>query len=445
MRYPRVLIVVLGKINAADAANNGLLLRNLFGNWPKENLAQIFSSADNGDAGYFSRYYQLNKRDRCWGSLFYSQKSKHLEGKSKSRAEVSPNERSYKNAISLKKMVNSVFVDSGLYELVFRPKISNDMAQWVKDFNPDIIFAQGYCLSFAWLPALLADHCKIPVAYYPTDDWPSAAYRSKSGGFPVVSWLVGRSVEKAARKLIELSSVRLAFNPYMQEEYAKRYAKKFEVLMHGDALERYLKIRAQRLAESDECWVVTTGIFNESRRPLLDDLNEACGLLVNKGVKIRATVFPVNMISDIDTGRFQHVEFLPCPSHEELVAILQGADILYLPERFDKTAKGIKLSVSSKAHLFMYSGKPIVVYSDAVTGISRYASEEEWATVVTERSAERLAIAFEKLITDKAYRDISAEKAMRTAMKNHNLKDIQCRFDDLLIAACNAYRYRSDG
>lgn len=35
-KYPRVLVATLGRINAVDSFNNGLLLRNLFGGWPRE-------------------------------------------------------------------------------------------------------------------------------------------------------------------------------------------------------------------------------------------------------------------------------------------------------------------------------------------------------------------------------------------------------------------------
>lgn len=114
------------------------------------------------------------------------------------------------------------------------------------------------------------------------------------------------------------------------------------------------------------------------------------------------------------------------------MAVLKGADILFLPERFDETAQGIALSVSSKAHLFMFSEKPIVVYSSPVTGIARYAKEGGWAEVVDSRNVSRLTGALEKLITDEAEQKRLMTQARSTAIKNHELTTIQSTFLRLL-------------
>jgi hypothetical protein len=53
MKYPRVLVLAMSRINAADADSNGLLLPNLFGSWRRKNLGQIYGSADNADEGLF--------------------------------------------------------------------------------------------------------------------------------------------------------------------------------------------------------------------------------------------------------------------------------------------------------------------------------------------------------------------------------------------------------
>lgn len=437
MNYPRVLIVTMGRINDADTDNNSLLLRNIFAKWPRQNLAQIYSSGDNSDYGFFDRYYQLSPRDRLFGRLFYGLKTKlfKMNAMYSNTPFIETNVRS--KTKSTKEILTNIFVDTGLYELIFRPRLSREMISWVQEFQPDIIFAQGYCLTFAWLPSRLSDYFKLPIVYYPTDDWPNDAYRVKGGGIPIVSKLVSRSVARAARHLVEVSSVLLAFNRYMREEYLKRYNKEFVVLMHGDDLSRYQTAQPMRLAVNDEYWIVCTGLFGNSRFPLLYDLDQACKILNAKGLRVRATVFPVNEVSEISSqvNGFIHVDFEPCPSHSALVSVLKGADILFLPERFDESAQGISLSVSSKAHLFMFSGKPIVVYSDSVTGIARYAKEEGWAVVLDYRDPVMLSSIFERLIKNSDARDNLLKAANRTALANHDLKTIQSSFTALLNSA----------
>jgi glycosyltransferase involved in cell wall biosynthesis len=434
-RTPRVLVVALGRINAADTANNGLLLRNIFGGWPRENLAQIYSSGDNGDDGFFGRYYQLGATDRRLGKFFYRMKAEALaENDTNNAGElqvagVSTPAKSFSIKSSLKRYV----VDSGIYEMIFYPCISKSMIAWIQDFQPDIIFAQGYRLTFAWLPVRLAKRLRLPLSYYPTDDWPNYEYRSGNGGIPLLSRLIHHSVAASACRLVEASTVRLAFNRYMQEEYRNRYKSEFTVLMHGDDLSRYQSVKLRRNVSPEVCWIVATGVFNEYRLPLLRDLDDACDLLNKKGLHVRTTVFPVNKISDATEFRYINIE--PCPSHDELVPILKGADILFLLERFDEKASGIHLSVSSKAHLFMFSERPIIVYSDPVTGITRYATEEGWAAVVDRRDPKLLAEVIEKLITDESYRRELISSAQSTAGKNHDLETIRASFRQLM---CNA-------
>jgi len=434
--YPKVLIVALGRINAADTANNGLLLRNLFGNWPKENLVQIYSSGDNADTGFFSHYYQLGPKDRRLGAQFYRLKSGAL-AQMESGAEVLGNSAIRRGKIStIKSVLKRLIVETGFYELIFRPRLSAGMVDWVNEFKPDIIFSQGYNLTFAWLPVMLSKRFNIPIAYYPTDDWPNTEYRSGPQNLPVISTFVNRSVDKASRDLVEASSVRLSFNRYMQKEYLLRYASEFKVLMHGDDPQRFSATASMRMVGPDEVWIVTTGVFNRNRLPLLKDLDAACEILNKQGIKVRATVFSVNELIKGETNHFRYVEIASCPDHKSMPAVLKGADILFLPERFDETSPGIRLSVSSKAHLFMFSGKPTVVYSDPVTGIARYATEDSWAMVVSKRDINELANAFKHLITDDSCRQRLADKAAQVAVRYHDIVSNQLLFQNI-IRRCN--------
>jgi glycosyltransferase involved in cell wall biosynthesis len=423
----------MGRINAVDNTNNGLLLRNLFGAWPRKNLAQIFSSGDNGDAGFFGDYYRIGPKDRRLGNLFYKLKADAVRMATTDNATLNV-ALGFSPRCSVKTAMKHLFVDSGYYEIVFRPRLSREMISWVEGYQPDIIFSQGYCLTFALLPYLLAKRFKVAVAYYPTDDWPSEKYHTSNKNNSILAKRVAAAVADSARRLVEIAEVRLAFNRYMQEEYRRRYGCKFSVLMHGDAFSRYRAVQPKRLAETGECWIVSTGIFNRHRKPLLDDLDHACALLHENNIRVRATVFPVNPLAELslEHNSYRHITFAPCPSHDDLVSVLKGADILFLPERFDESAQGIRLSVSSKAHLFMFSEKPIVVYSSDITGIARYARDDGWAEVVDCRDADRLARTLKKLITHEDEQKRLVAQARRTAVTNHELSTIQSTFLQLL-------------
>lgn len=421
MKYPRILIVVLGRINAADNSNNGLLLRNLFGKWPRENLAQIYSSGDNGDDGFFGRYYQLGPADRHLGSLFYYLKAQ-AQNESFYKETLTKASFASARAASFRALCKRLLLDSGLYELVFAPRLSREMLAWVEKFRPDAIFAQGYNLTFTWLPLMLARYFNLPIIYYPTDDWPSDLYKKS---------FVHSIVQKASHQLVSTAQICIAFNSLMQQEYLQRYAREFVVLMHGDNWDRFLNIPPKRLAQQDEYWIVSTGVFNKSRLPLLLDLNEACRLLNTWGIHAKATVFSVNPIRVPGAEELEYLAIEPAPSHTELVAFLRGADVLFLPERFDESVRDVRLCISSKAHLFMFAEKPIVVYSDPLTGIVRYAREDGWGAVVDKRDPAALAETFGCLLNDVDEQRCLVNRARQIAAQNHSLSAIQAKFYEL--------------
>lgn len=439
MKYPRVLIAAMGRINATDNANNGLLLRNLFGEFPRENLAQIYSSGDNGDDGFFSDYYELGPKDRRLGRLFFKLKNISQQ----ETVEVINNtdtDSSQPGSQWIRSFGKRLLMDTGLYELIFRPRLSREILKWVENFRPDIIFAQGYNLAFAWLPLILSRRLNLPIAYYPTDDWPDYCYRPDELHYSIISLLVRSKVNGLSRQLVNAASVHFAFNNAMKKEYLKRYGVEFIELMQGDDFTRFEAFPTLKSTDKDEHWIVSTGDFSYPRLPLLEDLNGACEILSSEGIKVRGKVFAVNQLAEFTSqmNNLRFIQFETCPLHDDLVPVLRSADILFLPERFDKNARRVHLSVSSKAHLFMFSGRPIVVYSHPITGIARYAKEEGWAAVVDSRNLKNLAHTFKQILTDVDVSQRLIVNARCVAEKNHFLPNIQHIFH---IALCSALKY----
>ncbi len=433
--FPKVLAVAMGRINAADANNNGLLLRNLFAEFPRKNLAQIFSGGDNGDEGFFGKYYQLQSKDRRIGRLFFKLKGLTQNTSNNAFRNSGTEQPAKKNLKSLAmKSGRKLLMDTGYYEIIFRPRLSNTILQFVDEFKPDIIFAQGYNLAFTWLPLMLSRRKHIPVVYYPTDDWSNARYIPETGCHGLLPKITKHVIRSTVRKLVKSASVRIVFNQYMKEVYQERFGVDQVVLMQGDTRSRYDSIEPVRLVDNEVNWIVCTGDFDRHRLPLLCDLDEACETMQKNGINVKATVFPVNDLEELQEhiDSLKHIQFEPCPSHNGLVSYLKGADILFLPERFDETVSLIRLSVSSKAHLFMFSGKPIVVYSDIITGIARYAREEGWAKVVSERDPKQLEKVFQEIIENKDIQKDLIQTANSISLKNHDLHQIQNKFKILL-------------
>jgi hypothetical protein len=167
---------------------------------------------------------------------------------------------------------------------------------------------------------------------------------------------------------------------------------------------------------------MAVGTFNRFRWPLLLDADEACRKLNDRGISARVAV----LSSAIDPegasrlSKAQFVDILADPGDRSLPSYLTGADLMLLAEGFDEAfVAAIRLSISSKAHLFMYSRHPIIVYAHTDTGIAKYAAAHGWGRVVSERSPNLLAEAIFDLLSRPAEAEALVLRADQTARRYH--------------------------
>jgi hypothetical protein len=439
--YPKVLICSLSRINSNDTFNNSLLLKNLFAEWPRERLAQIYSGGSNSDEGFCEKQYQIGPHDRRFGRLFFKLKGEYCDA-SLSAFSSEP-VRSVAQRSSqigrLKQRAGRYLMDSGLYELLFKLRPSQQLVDWAKEFDPDIILAQGYNLSFTWLLLFLNSQLQKPLAYYCSDDWPSYLYASREGLYGLTAPLVRRIVDRTTKRLLAATEVPFSFNDMMGEEYERRYGKPFSTLMHCDDPERFRVAEPIRLHPPEAKSIIATGAFDDSRWPLLLDLEEACQRLNDMGIPARATVL-TTQIPEEGYRRVKSCRFVVLredPGHELLPSYLKGADLLYLPETFDRDlAQGYRYSISTKAHLFMFSQRPILVYGHPANGLVNYANREGWACVVDERNVDLLKDSLRSLLLDNKLREEKVQVANKVVMRNHDCTKVRAMFRAKMMSFC---------
>lgn len=440
--FPKVLICSLTRINKADMVSNNLLLRNLFADWPRERLAQIYSGGSNDDEGFCDHQYQIGSQDRRFGKLFFKLKREYFDAAltAFSSESVCAATRRSSQANRLKQRAGRYLIDSGLYELLFKLQPSQRLVDWSEAFDPDIILAQGYNISFTLLPVLLKKQLKIPLTYYCSDDWPSYLYSSREGIRAITAPLMRRIVDRSTKRLLRATDVPFCFNDMMGEEYARRYGKPFTTLMHCDDPERFRLAEAIRLYPPEVKSIIAAGAFDDSRWPLLLDLEEACQRLNDIGIPTRATVLTTRITEEgyrrIKSCRF--VALRDDPGHELLPSYLKGADLLYLAETFDPFfAQGYRYSISTKAHLFMLSQRPILVYGHPVNGLVNYARREGWACVIDQRNIDMLEDSLRSLLLDNEQREEKIQVAGAVAMRNNDCAKVRALLRAELISYCS--------
>jgi len=424
-KYPKVLILSLNRVNAADGSNNSLLLKNLFSGWPRDNIAQIYSGGSNGDGGYWGNYYEIKAGDRRFGKTFFRIKRKETEAcPQEPRPGGRP--RGFSLARCARDCGRAVLLDGGWYELVFALRISQQMRAFIKQFSPDLIFAQGYSLGFSWLPVAIQRFVGAPVCFHTSDDWPGNLYKGQA-----LSWLMRPLVRYHARRLIANCSLCFGFSPAMCTAYQQRYARAFHVLMNGDDHERFRQARPVEKTDPQATRIVYAGSVGHGRWESLLDLCAAVGDLRERGFKIEIYAYALHVTPEhaLRLRRFGYLHLPEHPKHEELPAHLKAADILFLPESFDEEeANSIGFSISSKAQLYMMSERPVLVYSHPLTGISQYAAAEGWGLVLNCRDRVKLGEAVLRLMTDEGLRGQLVERGVEVAKRRHDRNVIATGF-----------------
>lgn len=437
MTYPRVLIIAMARINSLDTSNNGLLLRNLFDGWPRENLAQIFSGGDNGDAGFFGHYYQLSPENRRFGRLFFKLKSGQRPVRTDINAAQIGSDCTSPLLSKIKSAGKQLVLDTGLYELIFRLRLSSGMLDWVHEFKPDIIFAQGYNLTFSWLPVMLKNATSARLAFLTTDDWPTYLYSGQLGEPTVFKSIMRPVVSRAANRLLSSVDIAFAFGQAMADEYSKRYSKDFIVLSHADEPQRFTEACSRRCHPAGVRTILATGVFNKFRWPLLLDANECCRQLNAQGIPARVAVLSagIDAVGMSEVALAEYIDIFDDPGNDLLPCYLKGADLLLLAEGFDESfVEAIRLSVSTKSHLFMFCQRPILVYGNAETGVAKYAETYKWAMTVTTRDVDILFKAMKTLLCDEHVSKVFVDNAIKTTNEFHVRKVTQSKFLSALTA-----------
>jgi len=372
--FPRVLVVYHSCINLAD--QHGVSIRGWFAQWPKENLAQIYSGQESGRGEFFGSSYKLRHRDRWFGRLFFWLKGSPL-GEASIQVvtvrEAAPRASGSSLHSHAKRIFGRFLLKTGFWELLFPPKLSIELVDWVKQFKPDIIYCQGYTLGFTWLPLMLKHRFGLPICFQTGDDWPEVLYRDSP-----ISFLMRPVVRASAKKLIRTAALRFANGPDMAAEYSKRYQVAFEPMMMSDDYNRFNECIPIRIPNHGEISIMYTGNLSNNRWQSIADLCLAAEELRSDGLDFQIT----GMVSSVPPedielmSTFSNFRLLPAPSHDDLPRYLKGADILFLAEPFDdKRVVDIRLSISTKAHLYMMSERPALIYAPATTGIMSYAGK----------------------------------------------------------------------
>lgn len=430
--YPRVIIVRREKVSELD--NSGASLGKWFSAWPREKLAQIWS---NGPANLPSKIcaqeYHIGDKEHHFRGLYRRIK--------KATAEAVPDDAVGTNAEvvwrlrRLRVVLSSTvhwFLDSGLWEMPFRAKVSKELMRWLRTFQPEVIYANPTDIYYMDLSLQLAKQTSLPLCLEIEDDSPGTLYRHSPMCFLLRPW-----IERKFQSLVKRASAHCANNYAMAAEYGRRYGVKWNPILNADSFARFDKTIPETLTPSGVWHLVYCGSLYLDRWRAIADIARAAGELATEGLAVQLEVFTSRLPTEAALAfeDFRNIAVHPMPSDDRVPGVLKGADLLLLPEWFDaRIAEYIRYSVSAKSHLYMMSQRPILVYGPAGTGSVEYARNFGWAYVV-DHCGDLAGIkqGIRKLLLDDECVSALLGRARNCAMENHDVVKVRRNFERLLV------------
>jgi glycosyltransferase involved in cell wall biosynthesis len=402
--YPKTLIIGLPFNNKTGG---GITMSNLFRNWPKENIA--LASAANimitADFSICSKHYQLSYNGKLHPFPLNIFLPKIKDGPVEFTCGI---QRSQQNQLNggkfrkLYKIIYKVLTLTGTYNLLYKLKIDSQFKEWIRSFQPDIIYSQLGSLEMVRFVNMVQTFANVPLVIHIMDDWPGLKKRPA-----LLNSYWQNKFNNEFRVLIEKSSVLLSIGNEMSEEYLRRYNREFIPFHNPIELDRWLQFSKTDYSYNDEFSILYAGRIGLGMKESIFDLVRVIKDLASKGERIKLEILSPD-ISELDgRGCFcDYIRWTKPIEYSELPRKFSEADLLVIPIDFDqKSIDFLKFSYQTKISEYMISGTPILVYGPEEVATVKYAMKTKWAYVVNTRSDYALVNAILELKSSRQLRN----------------------------------------
>ena len=432
---PKVLVI--GQ-SFNKTSGGGITQSNLFAGWDKDRIAVACNAhlLRNSDNLVCENYYQLGQSEHKWIFPFNIFQKKYPSGKIRFD-EIRNNLNNHESGIRvslINKLLNPVLKYTGLFHCIKRIELSENFRNWLEEFKPDVIYAQGSDRERILFALLLHSYLKKPVIYHVMDDWPSVV---SSKGIFKKYWQ--KKIDRELRSFFGIASILLSISDYMSQEYKLRYGKEFIAFHNPIDIGFWKKYQRSDYTLGDSPAILYAGRIGLGIDSSLETLARAV-LCVNKELNT-AIKFVIQAAEKPEwINKYSCVEYRKPVPYNELPKVFSEADFLFLPYDFSsESIQYIRYSMPTKASEYMISGTPIIMFAPEVTALVQYARKSGWAKVITDNNLLVLAEGLKQLIESMELRQKIAENAIKTAWGKHSSVKVTSDFKKIICSVVPGY------
>jgi glycosyltransferase involved in cell wall biosynthesis len=438
-QYPKILII--GQ-SFDKKTGGGVTMSNLFTGWPKDKIAVAsnINLQTNLDPTVCDTYYQLaynNKLHPFPLGLVLPKIQTGLQPKKSVHLASTANNSTTAQSGKYKFVYNILCVTMhffGVYNLLYKLKITPDFRQWLQEYNPDVIYTQLASLEYIRFIQKLYDTTGKKIAIHIMDDWPLTI--NKSGIF-YNYWQ--RRIDVEFRQLMKQSKIIMSISDAMGQEYKKRYGVESVPFHNPIDISFWKPTTVKNYAVKNKFTILYAGRIGFG---IANSIKEIAAAVTELAVTHNNILFEIQTV-DAEAAQAlitvnDNVKIVPPTAYSALPERFVNADLLLLPQDFDKASVlFLRYSFPTKVSEYMISGTPILVYGDASTGLTKYALQEQWAYVVTEHSQQKLVHALNDLYTNEVLRKNLAIKAKKIAEEREDAIKVREAFKNSLLFNVN--------
>ncbi len=433
--YPKVLIIGPTFTKRSGA---GITLNNLFFNWPKEAIAVASSNIDLTQGQVCKNYYQLGNQEEKWtfpfsilqrkiksGKIDESQ-FENYEGKSFERIGLNTRKKKGGAKQNLKKNIIQLLHRLGVYYWVYRYQVSDQFLDWVKEFNPDIIYMHGGFFVHQKFALQLLDRIETQLAVHIMDDYLSTMNKA------IVFRKYWESIiNETIKDFLSKATIRMSICQEMSDAYKIRYGLDFSPFHNPAELNHWLTDSRSNWSKKGTFTVLYAGRIGTGTYFSILDIANTVSALGKEGFDIEFILQTTSSDNPItkQVALLPYCQTSPPVPYKELPKKLASADLLVLPIDYDEESiKYIKLSMPTKCSEYMATGTPILVYAPKEVALAKYAKRKKWAYLVTNNKGDDLKNAITILYNDESLRESLGKFGKKFTQEHHDADVIREKF-----------------
>lgn len=428
MDYPKVLVISGEPFNLKSAT--GITLSNLFREWPKVNLAVIYSADIDPDLGICEKNWRVSNKD-----LLFIKQAHQLVKKSNGPDFSITKQPSVATAVfrknnikrSIIRKILTPFVDLLPYQL------SDDLIRQIQEFKPDVIYSILGSVRLVRLVNSLSERHSIPVVAHFMDDW----LNTYSDSGRSITTIIQRTIlNNLTYRTLKKSSIGLSIGDVMAEEYQQRFGIPFSAFMNPVSLPKDDFRRT--FQPQDEVKFIYVGGLHLGRYENLIEIGQAIANVRKQGINARLAIYAPS--ADIEQYRADllndGVDICGTIAPHEVQKVLLDADVAVHVESFlDQYSCYTRLSVSTKLPQYCAAALPILAYCPSQVASGRYVHDNQCGIAVGRQSIPQLEEVIRRLASNSEQRQQLGVKALFVAQERHDEFKERKRFQQVLAQA----------